>query len=173
LGARKVFGEAGMGGVCLDQLQSDCLADLRLAGGILRGLRSGLGGHDRSLSLPRSVAGPMPAFSPSGAVVWGRARRPRKPLRTAVVRKLRAFFGATSRCRPNRRRFSRHHRRLRLGGEAGVAAADAPPKPHVTRGGNAGIGRQYGWLPQDDIAGHDRTGGRINWVREQDPRAQS
>ena len=90
-GAGEVFGEAAVGGACLDQLQGDCLADLLLAGGggLLSGLRSGLGGHDLSLSLPRRVAGPMPASSPSGAVFWGRARRPRKPLRTAVVREWR------------------------------------------------------------------------------------
>ena len=77
----------------------------------------------------------MPASSPSvrfsrDGQVWSR-----KPLRTAVVRKLCPFLGATSRCRPNRRRFAPPCQALvRLGGEAGVVGLDARPKPQQPRG---------------------------------------
>src|SRR5271165_4593731 len=73
----------------------------------------------RALSLPESVAGPMPAL-PSGAVARGRARRERRALRTA------GCGSAATRCRPNRRRFA--------SSEAGLRATDARPRPHASRG---------------------------------------
>ena len=86
-GAGQVFGEAGVGGVGLDEFEGDGLADRRMCGrGRTVVFGRILGGHDLSLSLPEVIAGPMPASSPSGAVFWAGQGRPRKPLRTAVVR---------------------------------------------------------------------------------------
>jgi hypothetical protein len=46
------------------------------------------------------------------------------------------------------RRFARHDRRLRLGGEAGVVGADARPKPRATEGVTPALCRRYVWLRQ-------------------------
>ena len=73
----------------------------------------------------------MPASSPSGVVFWGWARRARKPLSGAVVRKFAlANFSVPREPQP----LGRPVQAVSLDGQAGVGGSGARPKPHASEG---------------------------------------
>lgn len=118
----------------------------------------------------------MPASSPSGVVSWGGARRARKPLSGAVVRK---FALANFSVPREPQALGRHVQAVSLDGQAGVGAPGALPKPHASEGVAQalepvvpGNGRKVGGDWQEDLgrrrpcrcpAGPPRRAERVWW----------
>jgi len=87
-----------------------------------------------SLSLPRGIRRPCACVRPLGCGFLRPGKAGPETPEDGSGAEVAASWSPTSRCLPNRRRFARHDRRLRLGGEAGVAGPGVRPKPRATEG---------------------------------------
>jgi hypothetical protein len=87
-----------------------------------------------SLSLPRGIRRPCACVRSLGCGFLRPGKADPETPEDGGGAEVAASWSPTSRCHPNRRRFARHDRRLRLGGEAGVEGPDARPKPRATEG---------------------------------------
>jgi hypothetical protein len=87
-----------------------------------------------SLSLPRGIRRPYACVRPLGCGFLRPGKAGPETPEDGNSAEVAASWSPTSRCHPNRRRFARHDRRLRLGGEEGVAGPDVRPKPRATEG---------------------------------------
>jgi hypothetical protein len=87
-----------------------------------------------SLSLLRGIRRPYACVRPLGCGFLRPGKAGPETPEDGSGAEVAASWSRTSRCHPNRGRFARHDRRLRLGGEAGVAGPDVRPKPRATEG---------------------------------------